>query len=170
MPGGGPFADQVRIEQAHWRFDDTSAHAMALLAMEQMGRMLYGLHAGFRAAEGILSMNDAWQRDRVPVWMPSAMVTREPAIAADWAVTSDSLAAWLASRLDTDGLLLVKSADLPRGLSDVSGLQRAGVLDDAFHLYSAPLAGRIRLLHRAHSGSFSAVLKGDSASALRLAC
>ncbi|MCG8046554.1 MAG: hypothetical protein N0C89_17320 [Candidatus Thiodiazotropha endolucinida] len=43
VPGGGPFADQVRLAQRLWQIDDSSAHLMALLAMEQFGRMLCGL-------------------------------------------------------------------------------------------------------------------------------
>ena len=33
VPGGGPFADTVRDAQQIWRFDDATAHAMALLAI-----------------------------------------------------------------------------------------------------------------------------------------
>lgn len=169
VPGGGPFSDQVRVAQARWRFDDQRAHAMALLAMEQMGQMLCGLHAGFRMAADVMAIADTSQQHQVPVWMPSAMVMREPSIAASWAVTSDSLALWLGAQILADGVLLVKSADLPGGLSDVSSLQRSGIVDDAFDLYAAPLAGRIHLLHAAHSGSFDAVLRGDSTSDVRLA-
>jgi aspartokinase-like uncharacterized kinase len=34
VPGGGPFADAVRTAQGHMRFDERTAHHMALLAME----------------------------------------------------------------------------------------------------------------------------------------
>lgn len=50
VPGGGPFADQVRAMQARWGFDDATAHHLALLAMEQFGRMLCALLAGLASA------------------------------------------------------------------------------------------------------------------------
>ena len=43
VPGGGPFADEVRKAQWVSGFDDGLAHRMALLAMEQYGLMLSGL-------------------------------------------------------------------------------------------------------------------------------
>ena len=36
VPGGGLFADQVRVTQKLWQFNDQVAHQMALLAMQQM--------------------------------------------------------------------------------------------------------------------------------------
>ena len=40
VPGGGPFADAVRVTQHRMGFDDRTAHHIALLAMEQYGRAL----------------------------------------------------------------------------------------------------------------------------------
>ena len=40
VPGGGPFADCVRVAQAAIGFDDAAAHRMALLAMEQFAIVL----------------------------------------------------------------------------------------------------------------------------------
>ena len=43
VPGGGPFADQVRDAQKRWKFNDQQAHKMALHAMDQFGIMLCGI-------------------------------------------------------------------------------------------------------------------------------
>jgi len=43
VPGGGPFADQVRRAQQRWPLADGIAHNMALLAMRQYGLMLAAL-------------------------------------------------------------------------------------------------------------------------------
>ncbi len=42
VPGGGPFADTVRAAQKAMRYDDGTAHAMAVLAMEQYALALAG--------------------------------------------------------------------------------------------------------------------------------
>jgi 5-(aminomethyl)-3-furanmethanol phosphate kinase len=38
VPGGGPYADEVRAAQRCWHFDDAIAHRMALLASAGRGR------------------------------------------------------------------------------------------------------------------------------------
>ncbi|UCH06015.1 MAG: uridylate kinase, partial [Candidatus Thorarchaeota archaeon] len=40
VPGGGPFADNVRELQVALNASDSSAHWMAILAMEQFGELL----------------------------------------------------------------------------------------------------------------------------------
>jgi len=102
VPGGGPFADAVRALQPQQGFDDASAHRMALLAMEQFGRMLIGMHPRLVAADSASAIGYALARSEVPVWMPSAMALACADIPASWNVTSDSLAAWLASRDASD--------------------------------------------------------------------
>ena len=48
VPGGGPFADAVRSAQASMGYDDSAAHAMALMAMAQFGRALQSLNPALR--------------------------------------------------------------------------------------------------------------------------
>lgn len=48
VPGGGVFADQVRSLQQVWHFDDTTAHTMALLAMQQMALFYQSVHPEFK--------------------------------------------------------------------------------------------------------------------------
>ena len=47
VPGGGAFADQVRMAQQHWQFNDETAHRMAILAMQQMALLMNGLKDEF---------------------------------------------------------------------------------------------------------------------------
>jgi aspartokinase-like uncharacterized kinase len=170
VPGGGPFADQVRSAQARWGFDDHSAHSMALLAMEQMARMLCALHPLLVAVADARAIRQALADKRVPVWLPSHMVLAEPAITADWSVTSDSLAAWLGSRLEAQGVLLVKSAELPQSVADITTLQRSGLLDAAFDRYARQFGRPIWAIFRAHSDALATILDGQEGPALPLAC
>ncbi len=160
VPGGGPFADQVRRAQAHWGFSDRAAHRMALLAMEQMALMLCALDDRLLAVEDPASIRRAIASRRVPVWLPSKMLEGDPQVAEDWTVTSDSLALWLAARLRADGVVLVKSADVPNEIADVEGLQRSGLLDEAFHCHAARLKCPIVLLHRAEGAALADALDG----------
>lgn len=143
VPGGGPFADQVRAAQARWRFDDVAAHRMAILAMEQYGLMLASMsRGGIAPAATPARMRAVLASGATPVWAPAAMSAADAAgkreVAESWDMTSDSLAAWLAASLRADHLVLVKSARPPGG--DLRTLVRRGLVDRAFPRYAA--AGR----------------------------
>ncbi len=65
VPGGGAFADQVRMAQQHWRFDDGTAHAMALLAMQQMALLFKGLKPDFSIAGSIAGIQAQLARQKI---------------------------------------------------------------------------------------------------------
>lgn len=128
VPGGGPFADQVREMQQRWGFDDRTAHRLALLAMEQYGLMLAGLQPGLVPADSQAAIRRVLGAAKVPVWLPTRMALGRPEIPESWDVTSDSLAAWLARQIGAAGLLLVKSVDVGEG-SSAEDLAAAGIVD-----------------------------------------
>ena len=130
VPGGGVFADQVRNTQQTMQFNDYCAHAMALLAMQQMAWLIKGLEPRFVLADSIASVKALVTR-HIVVWLPDLNELDNAAIPATWAVTSDSLAAWLAKTLSADELLLVKSAEIDSRLS-VTELAEHGIVDAAF--------------------------------------
>lgn len=132
VPGGGPFADAVRLAQKRLKFSDAVAHHMALLAMEQYGRAIAGMEPSMRTEETLPSIKACLQRGEVPVWLPTRIALGRPDIAESWDITSDSLSLWLARRLKARGLLLVKSARLPKGSRSAAELSRRGIIDAAF--------------------------------------
>ena len=129
VPGGGPFAGQVRDAQKRIGFSDDAAHVMALLAMEQFGQVILERHARFRPARTLEDMQRALAEGKIPVWLPSSMVVTAPDIPASWDITSDSLAAWLAGRLGATALLLIKQTGALSDRDDVQGLTRRGIVD-----------------------------------------
>lgn len=132
VPGGGPFADAVRLAQKRLKFSDAVAHHMALLAMEQYGCAIAGIAPSMRTVETLPSIRACLQRGQAAVWLPTRMALGRPDIAESWEVTSDSLALWLAQRLKARGLLLVKSARLPQGARSAVELSQRGIIDAAF--------------------------------------
>jgi 5-(aminomethyl)-3-furanmethanol phosphate kinase len=129
VPGGGPFADQVRQLQQRCGFGDATAHCMALLAMEQFGHMLCDLQPGLAGAATIGQIHEVLERGETPVWMPSSMVLADPGIEQSWDVTSDSLAVWLGGQLGADKLLLVKSVSLESTGLPVGVMAARNVID-----------------------------------------
>jgi 5-(aminomethyl)-3-furanmethanol phosphate kinase len=132
VPGGGPFADQVRRAQQRWKITDTCAHAMALLAMEQFGHLFLGLETRLRPAATCSDIKHILDQQQIPVWFPAAELLNLPQIPATWDVTSDSLAAWLSGRLQAGGLALVKQRRLSRQVISAAVLAQEGIVDAAF--------------------------------------
>ncbi len=135
VPGGGVFADAVRAVQRRDGFSDRAAHRMAVLAMEQYAWLLQDLAPALVACAGIREMRAALAEGGVALWLPSQMVLADPLIACDWRVTSDSLAAWLARRLEATCLVLVKSAPAPPA-AKAAELAALGLVDPAFPAYA----------------------------------
>jgi hypothetical protein len=98
VPGGGPFARLVRSmhlpdEQAHW---------MAILAMDQFGWYL--------AAGGLPVTHELSLPRGMEILLPYRVLRERDPLPHTWDVTSDTIAAWVASELGLD-LLILKSVD-----------------------------------------------------------
>ncbi len=134
VPGGGAFANAVRSEQLRLGVSDPAAHQMALLAMHQMAHAVVDIAptpGRLIIAASHVEIAQVLAGGRIAVWVPMPMVAQDPDIPEDWTVTSDTLAAWLASRLGARHLVLVKSAAAPQRAT-ASELSAAGFVDRAF--------------------------------------
>jgi len=131
VPGGGPFADCVRASQQRLRFDDRVAHNVAVLAMAQFAMVLHGMCNSLVPATTPAAIVDALGDERVALWLPMEALRWESDSLASWDVTSDSLAAWLANRLSTTTLVLVKSASIPDG-GTLQQYAELGIVDARF--------------------------------------
>lgn len=110
VPGGGLFADAVRFAQQQMTISEASAHKLAVLAMNQYAHVLIDQEPSLVLAGSELELAERSWQHRGIVWLPSAMVLADATIPESWDVTSDSLAAWLASKLNATKLVMVKSA------------------------------------------------------------
>lgn len=112
VPGGSVFADAVREAQLISGIDDKVAHQLALLAMDQYGLLLAGMHDGLVTASSELELAERSYQHRGIVWLPSKMVMMDEDVPQNWEVTSDSLSAWLAQKISAKYLVIVKSVNL----------------------------------------------------------
>jgi 5-(aminomethyl)-3-furanmethanol phosphate kinase len=132
VAGGGPFADAVRAAQPVMGFDDLAADSMALIAMEQYAIALASLRPCFAVVDSRTAISAALRAGQVPVWAPRRMVRDARDLPASWDVTSDSLAAWLAGRLQARRLMLIKRCEIEGGGLTASELAKRGLVDLAF--------------------------------------
>jgi aspartokinase-like uncharacterized kinase len=132
VPGGGLFADAVRVAQKKMGFDDCAAHRMGLLAMEQYGCAIKSLHEKLLLADSPDSIHRILAGGEVPVWLSSRMALDVADIPQSWDVTSDSLAAWLAGKIGAERLLLVKHVELACTSVRATDLATRQMVDKAF--------------------------------------
>ncbi len=110
VPGGGPFADQVRQSQTRLGFSDGAAHAMAILAMDQFGHVILDRDERLIPTRSFDDMRRVMGEGRIPVWLPSSATISASDIPATWDITSE-LACRLARRSDRSECAVADQAD-----------------------------------------------------------
>jgi aspartokinase-like uncharacterized kinase len=93
VPGGGPFAETVRRYTTH--LDETAAHWMAVLAMNQYGFYL--------AAPELAVIEDiSTIKNGISILLPFKMLYENDPLPHSWIATSDSIAGWVAHQLNAN--------------------------------------------------------------------
>jgi len=144
VTGGGGMADALRGFDRTHHFSPEFIHRMAvrtmsisaqlareLLPTAKMVSSLSEVHALEEDALCIFCVEDFMAQDRL----------RRDALPEDWSVTSDSISARLASALEADELVLLKSA-LPPPAVDLGDLAAHGYVDAFFTTAAAGLRVR----------------------------
>jgi aspartokinase-like uncharacterized kinase len=132
VPGGGLFADAVREAQKLSKISDACAHRLAVLAMDQYGLLLANMNSELATARNEMELDERTWQHRCIVWLPSQMVLADDTIPKSWDVTSDSIAAWLAQKVNAQQLILVKSDKPTESELSLRMMTSTGVLDEAF--------------------------------------
>jgi 5-(aminomethyl)-3-furanmethanol phosphate kinase len=122
VPGGGDFAEQVREADRRFGLEGTVAHCMALLAMDQYGYLLNQLIPGSGLTAELDCALQSAESGKAAILLPSALMMKEDPLPHSWKITSDSIAAWLAQRVQCRRLVLLKDVD---GLLTTDGLIEA---------------------------------------------
>jgi aspartokinase-like uncharacterized kinase len=159
VPGGGRFADAVRIEHVA----DDASHWMAIAAMEQYG--WYIASHGMRTTD-LLSIPE-----KTTMFLPYTCMRQRDPLPHSWDITSDSIAAWVAAELGIE-LLVLKSVD---GIS-LNGIIQEQVIisleNDVVDPFFIPfvLKHRIKttIINGKSEGSIKRFLKGEHVPGTRI--
>jgi aspartokinase-like uncharacterized kinase len=108
VPGGGPFADAVRVVDERVGLSDDAAHWMAIRAMDQYAHVIADQMPGCVLASHLPEIEAALVASRVPVLLPSQWLRAADPLPHSWDVTSDSIAAWIAGAVGAPRLVLIK--------------------------------------------------------------
>ena len=153
VPGGGRFADEVRQAQARWRFDEATAHKMAVLAMEQYGLMLGGLSPEWSLVSTEAEMRSSLAEAKVGIWLPCHLLLKDTEIPTSWDMTSDSLGLWLAKLLEAEQYLIIKSGECLGHMELDESIQQ-GVVDACLAEMRQGYMGGIHLLREGQYNKF----------------
>ncbi|MGH8596869.1 MAG: hypothetical protein ACREXT_09455 [Gammaproteobacteria bacterium] len=155
VPGAGCFADPIKVSQRHWSYGDSCAHQMALLGMAQYGLLLHAIEPRLHLLHGL---GDALATPRVTrsaIWLPElGDLTRMADLPADWTVSADSIALWLAEYLGADELRLIKSRAPLCSAHAASALAAEQFLDTYFPILLPQTGVRVRWYAKTEVGEF----------------
>ena len=109
VPGGAGFTDAVRDHDRRFGLRATTSHRMAILGMEQFGRLLSDLIPGAALCANLARACAISGTGRAVVLLPAGLPL--DGLPESWEVTSDSIAAWVAGQAGAERLVLVKGVD-----------------------------------------------------------
>ena len=111
IPGGGEFADTVRVLYKRFSLSDSISHQMAILAMDQYGLLLSDLIKNSKATNQLGQVQNIFDLHQLPVFLPSNFMQKNDPLENSWNVTSDSIAVYIANQLSIKKILLVTDVD-----------------------------------------------------------
>ena len=134
VPGGGRFADVVRDFDQRFTLSSGISHRMAILGMDQFGLLLSQIIPDSCATYLLSDAKQLSEIRVVPIFLPSRLMFKEDPLENSWNVTSDSIAAYVASRLHAAKVLLVTDVDGiftedPRKHADATLIERLSAED-----------------------------------------
>ena len=136
LVGGGAAADAVRHRDARHNLGADRAHDLAIAAMTCNAKLVAALLRNGKLVSSKNSLHQANRLGATAVIEPHSALERAEnrtgeRLPRSWAVTSDSIAAFLAIYWQAAALVLVKSRRLPAELS-AAAAARAGFVDEYF--------------------------------------
>lgn len=133
IPGGGPFADLVRNWDRRLSLSDSASHWMAVAAMDQYGMLLESQGMGTAVDDPAMLFSPG---NGARIFLPNRFLRDTDPLPHTWSVTSDSIAAYLASLFSVDRLILLKPTDaVPASLCPASLAVKSEIVDRYFDRY-----------------------------------
>ncbi len=84
---------------------------MAILGMDQYGLLLSDLIPNSVAVRKLEEIKNSFEQGKLPVFLPSYLLLNEDQLENSWDVTSDTIALYIAKKLEAPKILLITDVD-----------------------------------------------------------
>jgi 5-(aminomethyl)-3-furanmethanol phosphate kinase len=112
VPGGGKFADAVRELDSKYALPSSLSHKLAILAMEQYGVFLSHVFPDCCCCcDSLKAALKLAKEAKVPIFLPSKLLSQRDQFEPSWDVTSDSIAAYIAVKVNAAKAVFVTDVD-----------------------------------------------------------
>jgi 5-(aminomethyl)-3-furanmethanol phosphate kinase len=111
VPGGGEFADTIRKVDTRFVLSSKITHRMAILGMDQYGLLLSDLTNNSLAVDSLEGVKKTLASGKMPILLPSKLLSQDEVLENSWEVTSDSIAIYIAHLLSACKVILVSDVD-----------------------------------------------------------
>jgi len=111
VPGGGSLANEVRRMDKEYNLTDSTAHFMAILAIDQNAYMINQFLEGSRVVFDPSDARRTTKGHQVAILAPFRLMLNRDPLPHSWNVTSDSIAAYIAKTVKAEKLILLKDVD-----------------------------------------------------------
>lgn len=111
VPGGGKFADVVRELDERYGLAPEFSHRMAILAMDQFGLFLSQIIPKTCLCASIEEAKILSKQGKVALFLPSKLLFESDPFEPSWDVTSDSITAYIAAKLQAQKVIFATDVD-----------------------------------------------------------
>jgi len=111
VPGGGSLANEVRRMHKEYKLSDSTAHFMAILAIDQNAFMINQFLEGSKVVFDPSDARRTTKGHQVAILAPFRLMLNRDPLPHSWSVTSDSIAAYVAKTVKAEKLILLKDVD-----------------------------------------------------------
>jgi 5-(aminomethyl)-3-furanmethanol phosphate kinase len=111
VPGGDKFADVIRDLDAKFALPAVVTHRMAILAMDQYGLLLSQVIPDCHVCDSLEAALEISSKGQVGVFLPTKLLSAYDPFEPSWDVTSDSISAYIAVKLNALNAIFVTDVD-----------------------------------------------------------
>ncbi|MHA1409914.1 MAG: amino acid kinase family protein [Candidatus Odinarchaeia archaeon] len=111
VPGGGMFADSIRMLQKKYNITDDAAHWLAILSMVQTAYLIMDINKYAVIFSNIKELNALYDKNFLPIVNAHDFLKSDDRLPHSWDITSDSISVFIANKLNSKKLILLKDVD-----------------------------------------------------------
>lgn len=113
--GGGEFANKLREYDSQHHFSNDSMHWCAIKCMDIVGELIADKNKNIELTNHIEDIDSIHKDGKTPLISIFDILKRDDSLKHDWNVTSDSIACWLANKINAKLLILTNVNGIYKG-------------------------------------------------------